>query len=208
LEQALTKIRDGMHDEAVDSPGAPLGQLLVAILLNPQKLLRLWNWKSAWLSILLRAPIFFGVTVRRGFAATIGAVLTECVYCGLTAGFYGALVQTLRDATPEWLTGVFLAAVVPVLFQAFEVLLHYLRGTPHLWVAEIISLSVAAISALFNWYAMRRGALLVGGEGRSFGSDLIGLPILFFNFIALGPRKLLARPKSFNDSSNGSGESP
>jgi len=192
-----------MHNEADAPPGAPLGQVLVGLLLNPQKLLKLWNWKSAWLSIILRAPIFLGVTIRHGLAATIGAVLTECVYCALTAGFYGALTQNLRDATPEWLTGVFLAAVVPAVFQVFEVLLHFLRGTPHLWVAEIISLVVSAISALFNWYAMRRGTLLVGGEGRSFRSDLAGLPKLFFNFVVLGPRRLLSVGKPSGEDPEG-----
>jgi hypothetical protein len=151
---------------------------------NPQRILFLWNWKNAWLSVLLRAPIFAAATIRHGFAATISAVLTECVFCAVSAGFYGALVQNLRDAEPEWLTVLFLAVVVPAVFQVLEFLLHWFRGTPHLQVAAIASLFVSGISSLFNWYAMRRGALLVGGEGRSFGSDLRRLPRLFVGFFA------------------------
>ena len=102
-----------------------------------------------------------------------------------------ALAQTLRDAEPEWLTLVFLTLVVPAFFQGSEYLLHWLRGTPHLRLVEIASVVVSAISALFNWYAMRRGTLLVGGEGDKFGRDLRRLPILLWTFLAGAPATLL-----------------
>jgi hypothetical protein len=152
-----------------------------------------WNWKSAWLSILLRAPIFVAATVRRGFRATISAALIECLFCAASAGFYGALVQSLRDAEPQWLTIVFLTIAVPAIFQVFEGLLHWLRGTPHWQIAEIVSLLVAALSSLFNWYAMRQEVLLVHGEGGSFGSDLRRLPRLLLDFVSELPRQFLQR---------------
>jgi len=151
--------------------------------------LLLWNWKAASLSLLLRGPIFLAVTIRWGFLASLFALLTELLICAVTAGFYGALVQNLRDATPVWLTAIFLVFVVPAFFQGFEFALHAFRGTPHLRVAEVVSLGVSAVSSLFNWYAMRRGALLVGGEGGSFGSDLQRLPRLLFGFFATVPRR-------------------
>ena len=156
-------------------------------------MLRLWNWKSALLSIILRGPIFLGVTARQGLNASLNALLTESVFCAVTAGFYGAVVQILRNAEPQWLTIIFLTAVIPALFQVLEYSLHWLRGTPHLHLAEIVSLIVSAVSALFNWYAMRRGTLLVGGEGGSFGRDLRRLPRLLFNFLAALPRRLAGR---------------
>ncbi|MGO9589756.1 MAG: hypothetical protein ACLP3K_06890 [Candidatus Acidiferrales bacterium] len=148
----------------------------------------LWNWKAACLSIVLRAPIFLGVTIHRGFRVSASAIFVECLYCAITAGFYGAIVQNLRDAEPQWLTLLFLTVAIPSIFQVFEFLLHRLHGTPHLRIAEFISIGVSAVSALFNWYAMRRGALLVGGEGGSFGSDLRRLPRLIFKFVTSGPR--------------------
>jgi hypothetical protein len=160
-----------------------LFRVLFALFCNPQRVVFLWNWKSAWLSLILRGPIFVAATIQRGFSATISALFTECLVCAATAGFYGALVQNLRAATPLWLTGLFLAVVVPAVFQSLEWLLHSLRGTPHLRAAEIVSLGVSVVSSLFNWYAMRRGVLLVGGEGRSFGSDLRSLPGLFLDFV-------------------------
>ena len=108
----------------------------------------------------------------------------------ITAGFYGAIVQTLRDAEPEWLTLCFLVVVVPAVFQALEFLMHFLRGTPHLRIAELVSISISGISALFNWYAMRRGVLLVGSEGATFGSDIRRLPYLLFRFASALPRRI------------------
>jgi hypothetical protein len=196
LEHAYEQANTDLRHAAMAPARRSFFDALAGLFGNPQRILFLWNWKSAWLSILLRGPIFFAVTVRHGFAATISAVLTEALFCALSAGFYGALVQSLRDAEPEWLTVFFLAVVVPAVFQVFEFLLHWLRGTPHLQVAVMVSLAVSGISSLFNWYAMRRGALLVGEEGGSFGSDLRRLPGLMFAFVAVLPRRFLRHEKS------------
>lgn len=102
-------------------------------------------------------------------------------------------MQELKDAEPQWLTGVFLVGVIPVVFQVLEYLLHWFRGTPHLRAAVIVSLVVSALSALFNWYAMRRGTLLVGREGKSFGGDLQRLPRLVIGFLAVLPHKIVKK---------------
>jgi hypothetical protein len=173
----------------------PLHEILFEIRRSPQKVLRLWNWKSASLSVILRGPIFLVAAIRQGWAGVIGALFTESAFCALSAGFYGALVQSLKDAEPQWLTGIVLAVLVPALFQGIEYVLHLFRGTPHLRIAEIVSLILSGISALFNWYAMRRGTLLVGAGGASFGSDLGRLPRLIFGFLAVLPRKVAAGAK-------------
>jgi hypothetical protein len=170
-----------------------LVNLLFGLLRRPRQLLLLWNWKSALLSIVLRGPIFFVAGVRQGWGAAMSALFTESVFCALSAGFYGAVMQTLKDAEPQWLTGVFLTVVLPITFQALEYLLHWFRSTPHLRSAGIVSLAVGALSALFNWYAMRRGTLLVGREGSGFGRDLLRLPRLLLGFVAVLPRKIATR---------------
>lgn len=151
------------------------------------------------LSIALRSPIFLVATIRRGAEATIAALVTEAVFCISTAGIYGAIVQVLRRAEPQWLTGFFVIAVVPAIFQVLEYLLHWSRGTPHLRVAEIALLTLSTISALFNWYAMRRGTLLVGAEGHSLAADLQQLPRLVIAFLAILPSRLARR---FKDNSS------
>jgi hypothetical protein len=174
-------------------PGSSLVRVLADLIARPQKILFLWNWKSAWLSIILRGPIFLAASFPGGFRAAVLAMATECAFCAFGAGFYGALVQCVKDATPEWATAVFLGVLVPAAFQVVEYFLHAVSGTPHLRLAAIGSAIVAAISSLFNWYAMRRGALLVGGEGGSFGSDVKRLPKLLMNFIIFLPRRLAHR---------------
>jgi hypothetical protein len=171
--------------------------VLAGLARSPQCLLCLWNWKSALLSLILRGPIFFMATIPRGSMAVVAALFTESVFCVLTAGFYGAIVQSLRRAQPQWLTGVFLTVLMPALFQALEYWLHWLRGTPHLRSAEITSLFLGAISALFNWYAMRRGTLLVGAEGRALATDLRQLPVLIAGFLAVVPRQAMDRLRRF-----------
>ena len=163
---------------------------------SPQRILFSWNWKSALLSVMLRGPIFLVAGARQGWKGSLAALCAESVFCAVTAGFYGAIVQFLRNAEPEWLTILFLTTVLPAVFQVLEYGLHWLRGTPHLRLAEIVSLVVSAISALFNFYAMRRGTLLVGGEGGSFGSDLRRLPRLLLGFLVALPRRLANRSKS------------
>ena len=181
------------------SPGTAqacsLARLLFALLRSPQKLLRLWNWKSASLSVILRGPVFFAAAIRQGWAGVVGALGTEAAFCAISAGFYGVLVQSLKDAEPQWLTAMALAFVIPALFQSIEYALHWFRGTPHLRIAEIVSVVISGLSALFNWYAMRRGALLVGGEGASFGSDLGRLPRLIVGFLTVLPSQLACHVK-------------
>jgi len=171
--------------------------LLLRMLRRPQQVLLLWNWKSALLSLLFRGPIFFVAAVHRGWQAALAALLVELIFCALTAGFYGAVMQTLKDAEPRWLTGVLLSVVMPVIIQLLEYLLHWFRGTPHLRVAAIVSLILGAFSALFNWYAMLRGTLLVGGEGSGFGRDLYRLPLLFLKFLAVLPVSVARATKSY-----------
>ena len=190
----------GMHSNSSVSAGSvpnsrAVSELLLEIVGEPQTLLRLWNWKSALLSVILRGPIFLVAAARQGWTGVLGALLTESAFCAVSAGCYGAIVQALKDGEPQWLTGMLLAFVVPALFQGVEYLLHWFRGTPHLKIAEIVSVIISGLSALFNWYAMRRGTLLVGGKGQSFGRDLARLPQLIFGFVCALPRKIAGRAK-------------
>jgi len=175
--------------------GPLLADLLHRLPRQPQSILLLWNWKSALLSMLLRGPIFLMASIRRGWAAALTAWLTESVFCAVTAGYYGGFVQRVRDGRPRWLTGLLITLVMPALFQVLEYALHGLRGTPHLRGAEIASVAASALSALFNWYAMKRGALLVGVEGSNFGSDLLRFPRLILGFVLQLPLWLWNRTR-------------
>jgi hypothetical protein len=171
-----------------------LASAIVEIARQPGDLVwRRWNWKAALLSIFFRAPIFLIASLRAGWRETLTVLLAESVYCAGTAGFYGALVEAIRDARPQWLTGLTIAFLLPALMQAVEYGMHWLRGTHHLRAALIGSVIVSGLSSLFNWFVMKSGALLIG-EGRdSFASDLQRLPLLAVSFLISGPRWLWRR---------------
>jgi hypothetical protein len=153
----------------------------------------LWNWKSAIFSIMLRVPVFAVAALRHGLEAIALATFTEAVVCAFNAGCYAAVVQVIRNRKPVWLTALIIAVGLPALGQVVEYQVHLWRGTPHTRVAVIVSTFLAALSSLFNWYAMKRGAMLVGHERTSIGSDLRRFPILLAHFFWLGPRWVLER---------------
>jgi hypothetical protein len=153
-------------------------------------LYKLWNWKAAILSALYRAPIFFFTSLRGGLKGAVGAMLIESLFRTMTSGFYGAATQALRRFRPEWLALTLILVVLPGVVQLLEAAMHWMRGTQNLKVGLWVSFIVTAIASLFNFYAMRRGALLTGEEGQSFGRDLMRIPILIAGFIAAGPLAL------------------
>ncbi len=172
-------------------PPQSVGRALLGIFQDPVSVLwRRWNWKAAALSIVFRAPVYFIASFRSGWRETFAALLAESVYCAGTAGFYGAFVQAIRNAQPAWLTALVLTLFLPAIMQGIEYLVHWLRGTHHLHAVLIGSAAVSAISSLFNWFAMKRGTLLVGEEGMSFKRDLRRLPLLAVSFMIGGPRWL------------------
>jgi hypothetical protein len=171
-------------------------------------LLRRWNWKAAALSILFRAPAYVIASLRSGWRETLAALFAESAVCAGTAGFYGAIVQAIRNAQPAWATALVLTLFLPAVMQAVEYFVHWLRGTHHLHAVLIGSVVVSTLSSLFNWFAMKRGTLLVGGEGNSFQGDLGRLPRLAVSFVMSGPRCLwhLYRKTGTPESSEQSGE--
>ena len=160
---------------------------------SPARLIALWNWKSAILSIVLRVPVFAVATLRRGPEVVAAAVLTEAIVCGFNAGCYAAVVQAVRNRKPVWLTASLIAVGLPALGQVIEYGVHTWRGTPHRAAAVIVSTVLGALSSLFNWYAMKRGTMLVGNEGSSFSNDVRRMPLLIGRFLLLGPVWVLRR---------------
>ncbi len=154
-------------------------------------LLRQWNWKSAAFSSTIRAVIFFCTNFAAGWSAALGAMLAEFLYRAVTAGFYGALTQAFRRAEPAWAAGVVVMILLPAASHSVELAVHLLRGTPKILSSLVASVVFTAVSTLFNLYAMRRGALLVGSGAGSIGADLRRMPLLIGGFIAAGFKTLL-----------------
>jgi hypothetical protein len=160
------------------------------LLRHPLELMILrWNWKAASLSALLRASIYLTAYIQHGMAEAIGVTLALSVFRFLFGGVNGAIIQSYRRVLPAWhavlTVPLFLAALSHLM--EFIVLTGYeaLFSTVGKKNAIIFSVIVSIISAIFNLFAMRRGALIVKDESmQSFWRDLIRMPWLIFEFIS------------------------
>jgi hypothetical protein len=142
-----------------------------------------WNWKAAVLSATTRAMLFFAANLAAGPGAAARALALEFAYRSVTAGFYGAMTESLSRATPAWLAGLTAMVLLPAVTHSIEFAVHYAGGTPRLTDSIAASIAFTACSTLFHLFAMRRGALIVG-EGRdSLAGDLRRMPHLIAAFI-------------------------
>jgi hypothetical protein len=170
-----------------------VGGVISGILRDPAgKLVRRWNWKSALLSSLLRAGIFFLTNLTAGWEAAVGAMLAELVLRSLTSGFYGAITEAFSAAQPVWKATAVTMFGMPILNHGLEFLVHWQRHTPALKTSIAASMAFTSLSTAFNLYAMRRGVLTVGGQSKSLVHDLVRIPVLLVHFVCEGPRFLLA----------------
>jgi hypothetical protein len=159
------------------------------LALHPaQTFCRSWNWKTALLSALLRAPMFLIATLHYGLEAISIAVLVEAVYSVAISGCSGAVLQKLRNARPRWASGLLIVAILPATLLWLDYLLHLYTRMPNLKSGMVAAGTLCVLSSLFNWYLMSRDSLLVGTEGRSFASDLKRMPRMVIDFIVSVPR--------------------
>ena len=150
-----------------------------------------WNWKAAVLSSLLRAPIFFFSYLfkKDGLKLAIGAAVSQSIFRFVFGGVNGAIIQSFSKVEPPWHA----VLTVPLILAAFSHLMEYgvqtvydnQTGVNGKGRAIGISVIVSAISAVFNLFAMRRGALLVKDESQqSIWRDLGRMPWLALEFIS------------------------
>ena len=164
----------------------------VGILRHPiDTLIYRWNWKAAVLSALLRAPIFFFTYLfnKNGLQLAIGAAMAQAGFRLIFGGVNGAIIQSFSRVEPAWHA----VLTVPVVLASFSHVVEYFVQTAYdnrnqvdgKGRAIAISIVVSAISAIFNLFAMRRGALLVKDESQqSIWRDLKRMPWLAFEFLS------------------------
>jgi hypothetical protein len=148
---------------------------------------RRWNWKAALFSSFTRGLIFLLTNLTFGWRAAAGAMFAEWLYRAVTSGFYGAITQRLGETEPEWHGAVAAVILLPLLSHSIEFLVHWLRHTPNLKTSIIASMSFTVISTLFNFYAMRRGTMVVGRNSASLAQDMRAMPGVIVGFLAVFP---------------------
>jgi hypothetical protein len=169
-----------------------IGEVLLELVRHPERnLIRRWNWKSAVLSSLFRAAIFFFTNLVAGWHAAVGALLAELMLRAATSGFYGAITEAFSEARPLWAAMATAMVVLPLANHSLEFLVHWLRGTPKLAASITASVIFTALSTSFNLYAMRHGVLTVGVKSKSLREDLGRLLPLLGQFLLAGPRAII-----------------
>lgn len=164
--------------------GLSVPQVMRLVATHPWRyLLSRWNYKSAVISSLVRAHLFFVVNLASGPEAAVAAMVTEFVFRFMTAGVYGSLTQAFRHATPERAATLAAMVLLPTVGHSLEFIVHFLRGTPNLVESIAASAAFTALSTAFNLFAMRRGAFIIGEGSVSLWSDLIRVPALFTAFL-------------------------
>jgi Na+/melibiose symporter-like transporter len=193
------EFRHDTHD-----PHQHLVHVLADLFRKPfTSLLSRFNWKTAAISAMLRAIMFFFSNLRAGHNLALKATLVEATYAIFTMGIFGAATERIRNARPAWLTGLIVWLAIPATLLFVQYHVHRFFGTPCLRTSMIASFCFAALGTGFNWFAMRRGAFLVGdpmvggphaaGRNRSFAEDLRALPRLIWDFASAVPRAVLHR---------------
>src|SRR5215471_1933597 len=166
-----------------------VAEVLAGIVSCPGNLIwRRWNWKSALFSSIIRGAIFFLVNLIGGVSAAVSALATDLIFRPLVSGFYGAIVESFRSATPTWAATLVVIIALPVINHLIEIAVHWARGTQRLGSSVIASVSFSVLSGLFNIFAMRRGVLIVGDGRRTVLEDLRSLPAVVAAFLMAVPR--------------------
>ena len=163
---------------------ATLAAVGADLLRHPLRLVLRWNWKSAVVSAVIRAAIFFTANLPSGRAAAWAAFSTEIWFRLATSGFYGGLTQELGRVEPEWQGMLAATIALPLISHALELCVHAVRGTPALLLSVLASMAFTVLSTSFNVFAMRRGALVIGSGSQPLHRDLLRMPRLIAGFVA------------------------
>lgn len=175
--------------------------VLMGIFRDPARnVIPRWNWKSAVLSSLFRAAIFFFTNLVAGWHAAVGALFAELALRAATSGFYGAITELFSEARPVWAAMIAAMVVLPLMNHSLEFLVHWLRGTPKLGLSITASVIFTACSTAFNVYAMRNGVLTVGSRSKSLREDFRRILPLLGQFILAGPRAIVRYLSTGNSS--------
>jgi hypothetical protein len=182
-----------MKGEIQDKPAShTITGVLKHLMQHPlETLVWRWNWKAAVLSALLRSPIFFTAYLaqKQGLWIAFGAMLAQFFFRTLFGGVNGAIIQSFSRVEPAWQAVITIPLVLATFSHVIEFIVQSgydsITGTHGKGKAILVSVAISIISAVFNLFAMRRGALLVKDESQqSLWRDLKRMPWLAFEFLS------------------------
>ena len=198
-------IADADDIEEVHDLSITVRDVFASVLRHPLQLITRWNWKAVLLAVLVRASIYLVTySIRHeAWIVILTAMVFEAISRFLTTGVAGALVQSFRKAQPLWLANLIVSVLLPAFSHTVEYITHYTQETyfSDMFAASQnngrqntfpISVLFSVVSVLFNLYAMRNGALLVGAgeETQTLRKDFAQIPSLIFNFTGALPNMI------------------
>lgn len=142
-----------------------------------------WNWKAALVVGLLRGGAC--VLALQGLAlhARQDFGLVELAFVLATSGFSTALQQQSLQVADRRLGWVLCVLVIPYVSLGLDAGVHlWLNGSIGLRIG-LLGVLFTLLSAMFHWYIMSKGAMLVGKEARPLHEDLLAMPKLAVLFV-------------------------
>lgn len=137
--------------------------MLRQLFLHPVRYLLLgWNWKSALVSVALRATTFLVTNLHAGHRRAASAALVEAAFAIVASGILAAATQQLRYARPAAATGLVICIAFPSCLVLAQAAVHHLAGTPSVKVGLLASFCFASLASGVTWSLQRHGFLLTG----------------------------------------------
>ena len=129
----MKTMADGMDATSLQSaPHDALHHALLDCVRRPRAtLIRIWSWKTAAMSALLRSLIFWVTNRNLGEAVALRAMAVEAVFAIFASGLLGAVTQRLRDARPLWATALTVWLGMPLTMLVAQAAVHECFHTPH-----------------------------------------------------------------------------
>ncbi len=107
----------------------------------------------------------------------------EALFRILVSGLFGSIMQAFRNAQPQWRAFFLSAVLLPGMVQIAEAWLHWSLGTPRFLITTAASIVMTILAGLFQWHAMRRGAMLVGEQSLTVAEEMRAIPGLLGSFL-------------------------
>jgi hypothetical protein len=143
-----------------------------------------WNWKVALLTAVLRGGACVAALRHVEAHARRHFGIVEAAFVLLTCGFFSALQQQSLELRTERLAWLACVVVVPLASLGMDAGLHFWLDGRRTEQLGLTALAFTLVSATFHWHMIRNGALLVGEEAHTLGTDLRRIPRLLVSYFS------------------------
>lgn len=132
--------------------------------------------------------MFFATNLTVSLGAAWRALFVSLLLRVPMAGVVGSMIQEFRRVEPVWVASLFVVVLLPAATHVVEFAIHWAARTPALRASLVASVALSAVTSAFDLFAVRRGLMVVGAEGRPLMQDLRLLPATAGAFVLAVPR--------------------